>query len=395
MPQTPLYAFIQGQVYYAERTKELISRLPIHAIAIIQHEDIDELAADDLINCQVQAVVNLSASMSGNYPSYGTQKLIQAGVPVYDLIVSSNEKQLIKASETGIIVQNKLWVQQRNVTHFISMLIPYSPLHITYKLQLASQNKQAHLHEFVSNSLRHAVREVDEMIRPVKLPKLHISLQDRHALIVSRGKDHVQDLQALSAYIQEAQPVLIGVDGGADAIVDCGYEPDLIIGDMDSVHTHSIQRAKDLVVHAYQNGYAPGMAYITECGLSAQTFACKGTSEDAALILAYEAGAAIIVTVGSHTGMIDFMEKGRKGMGSTILARLKVADKLIDAKGFQKLLSLNQLYNERKRGLTYEPHEHHYPRLPGGEQNWTHAGFFNQAYQSAEDTDRRGRRWQH
>ncbi|HHV82143.1 MAG TPA: hypothetical protein GXX43_00515, partial [Tepidanaerobacter syntrophicus] len=157
--------------------------------------------------------------------------------------------------------------------------------------------------------------------------------------------NYKEDLAAIKTYIDEVRPVLIGVDGGADALLEYGYTPDIIIGDMDSVSDNTLRicKEKDIVVHAYPDGRSPGLERIKKLGLDAKIFTSPGTSEDIAMLLAYEKGADLIVAVGTHSSMIDFLEKGRKGMGSTFLVRLKVGSILVDAKGVSKL------YNQRLR----------------------------------------------
>jgi uncharacterized membrane-anchored protein len=127
------------------------------------------------------------------------------------------------------------------------------------------------------------------------------------------------------------------VDGGADALLENGFRPDLILGDMDSVSDEALLCGAELVVHAYPDGRAPGLARVEKLGMTATTMPVPGTSEDAAMLLAHGQGAELIVAVGTHSNMIDFLEKGRAGMASTFLVRLKVGSILVDAKGVNKL----------------------------------------------------------
>src|SRR5687768_5849398 len=139
------------------------------------------------------------------------------------------------------------------------------------------------------------------------------------------------------------KPLLVAVDGGADALMDFGMKPDMIIGDMDSVTTEGLLSGAELVVHAYAGGAAPGLERLEALGVDALVFEATGTSEDIAMLLAYEKGAELIVAVGTHANMIEFMDKGRKGMASTFLTRLRVGPILVDAKG------VGRLYHTRVR----------------------------------------------
>ena len=194
---------------------------------------------------------------------------------------------------------------------------------------------------FVDNTLAYARKEVELIAGTVPVPPLKTRIEGRHALVVVRGFNYKEDLQAIRPYINEVRPVLIGVDGGADALREFGYRPDIVIGDMDSVSDQALREAKDVVVHAYPNGEAPGLKKVKELGIPAVTLPLPGTSEDVAMLLAYEKGARLIVAVGTHSNVLDFLEKGRRGMGSTFLVRLKVGAILVDAKG------VSQLYRSR------------------------------------------------
>jgi uncharacterized membrane-anchored protein len=131
--------------------------------------------------------------------------------------------------------------------------------------------------------------------------------------------------------------VLIGVDGGADALLDRGAVPDLIIGDFDSVSERALRCGAQLIVHGFTDGRAPGAERLDELGLPYTVFSAPGTSEDVAMLLAYEKGAELMVAVGTHNSMVEFLDKGRAGMASTFLVRMKVGDALVDAKGVSRL----------------------------------------------------------
>jgi len=180
-----------------------------------------------------------------------------------------------------------------------------------------------------------------------------VRFRGRHVLVVVRGIGYKDDLAALrrSGYLQEMKPLLVGVDGGADALREIGYQPDVIIGDMDSVSEETLRSGATLVVHGYADAAAPtpGAERLDDLDLEYATFRSAGTSEDIAMLMAFEQGAELIVAVGTHSSMIEFLDKGRPGMASTFLVRMRVGPILVDAKGVSKLYETRV----RKRDLLF------------------------------------------
>jgi uncharacterized membrane-anchored protein len=169
------------------------------------------------------------------------------------------------------------------------------------------------------------------------VPELRTKLDGRHALVIARGYRHREDLHTLRAYIREFKPVLVAVDGGADALLEAGYRPHLIVGDMDSVSDRALTCGAEIVVHAYADGAAPGLERVRELGLDSVLCPATGTSEDIALLLTDELGARLIVAVGMRYTLVEFLDKGRPGMASAILTRMRVGDKIVEPKGVSRL----------------------------------------------------------
>jgi uncharacterized membrane-anchored protein len=199
------------------------------------------------------------------------------------------------------------------------------------------------LERFAVNTLEYIQREAKLTFEPVELPPIKTQFRGRHALVVVRGHDYRTDLAALRPYIREYQPVLIGVDGGADALLEMRLKPDIIIGDFDSVSEAALGTGAELIHHVHLDGRAPGREALQTWGVPYHEFVVDGTSEDVAMLLAYEAGAQLIVAVGTHASMVEFLDKGRQGMSSTFLTRLRLGPALVDAKG------VNRLYEGRVR----------------------------------------------
>lgn len=322
---------ISGRIKVDKRTKELVKRIQTHEIAVINHPDLDELAALSLIRARVKAVINARPSMSGRYPNLGPLALINHRIPLLDnvgqRVMDLRDGQFIVIKGDTIFLENEILAQGtwQNRESVLAMM------------EKSKDNLSSSMDRFVDNTLYHAGQERSLILGDLKIPKLKTNFQDRHTLIVTRGKTYYEDLRTIKTYIEDMKPLLVGVDGGADALRECGYIPHMIFGDMDSVSDEVLASGAEIVVHAYPGGYAPGLERIRGLGLQACVFAVPGTSEDAAMLLAYHGGTELIVALGTHTNMIDFLEKGRSGMASTILTRIKVGSILVDAKGVSKL----------------------------------------------------------
>lgn len=285
-----------------------------------------------LVDAKVAAVINAAKSCSGRYPNLGPSVLLDAGIPLIDSVGEDPFKGL-REGETielddgricragGTVAEGELLTRER----------------VKELVEASKANLGAELEKFAENTLAYVTTEKSLLLDPAHLPDVRTSINGRHALVVVRGESYKEDLAIIRTYIHEMKPVLIGVDGGADAIIELGLKPDMIIGDMDSVTDSALGCGAEIIVHAYANGKAPGLERVQKLGLQPHVCSVPGTSEDLALLLAYEKGAELIVAVGTHSHLIDFLDKGRKGMSSTFLVRLKVGNRLVDAKGVSRL----------------------------------------------------------
>lgn len=326
---------IRGRARVDKRTKDLTKRLQPGDIAVIDHEDIDRIAAEGLVQKQVKAVVNASRSSTGRYPNLGPLLLCSAGLHVID---EAGPGVMTIAEGAKVVVDgDRVYRQNGEGLVEIARGKLLTLQDAEKKLDLAKQSISTELERFAENTIGYIKDERDVLLEAARLPEVRTDFHGRHVLIVVRGYDYKDDLAALTAYIREVRPLLIGVDGGADALMDAGLKPDMIIGDMDSVTTETLLAGAELVVHAYSGGHAPGLERLEALGLPAITFEASGTSEDIAMLLAFERGAELIVAVGTHANLIEFLDKGRKGMASTFLVRLRVGPILVDAKGVSRL----------------------------------------------------------
>jgi uncharacterized membrane-anchored protein len=321
-----------GTARLDRRTKHLVKRLDEKDIAIIDHADLDRISAEELLESGVRVVVNVAASTTGSYPNAGPLTLVRGGVRLIDARDVDLFEE-VKEGEQLVVRGASLF---RNGTRLAAGRA-LSEEELERALEEQRGRVSEALERFAENTLRHIREETTVLSEGVQLPQLRTVFRDKHALVVARSPETRRDLSIVGPYIADFKPVLVGVDGGADALLDAGYKPDLIVGDMDSVSDKALASGAELVVHAYLGGSAPGRTRLDRLGLHSAVLPVSGLSEDAAMLLAYEKGAELIVAVGTHFNLLEFLERRRAGMSSTFLTRLKVGEKLIDARGVSRL----------------------------------------------------------
>jgi uncharacterized membrane-anchored protein len=321
-----------GPVRLGKRTKRLVKRLKPHDIAVIDHAEIDRVSGEDLVGTGVRCVINCSRSASPRYGNQGPVILTDAGIHLVDM-PAAPLFDMLKDGEAVTVRAGKLYrgeellwdgeVQDRDA--------------VRGAYESGRRGIGEALEAFAENTLEH-IREERELVSgSLHLPELSTTIRDRPVLVVVRGVDHKKDLRALRPYVRDMKPVLIGVDGGADAIIEEGHKPDMIVGDMDSATDHALGCGSELVVHAYPDGRAPGRDRLDRLDLDYKVVPAAATSEDVAMLMAAEKGAELIVSVGSHFNLVEFLDKSRSGMSSTFLTRLRVGEILVDAKGVSRL----------------------------------------------------------
>jgi uncharacterized membrane-anchored protein len=323
---------VTGTIRLGKRTKDLVKKLGPTDIAVIDHRNLDRIAAEELAATQVRAVVNVSPSSDGTYPNAGPLTLVRAGVPLID-VQDPALFERISDGDAGSIEGGRISVGGELVAE--GRLLEVDEL--ASELDDQRRRIDSALHDFTENTMAHIREERELLSGTIDFPDTETVFRDRHVLIVVRGADHLKDLRALRAYIRDVRPVLVGVDGGADAIVKEGYKPDMVLGDMDSAREATLRTGAELVVHAYPDGSAPGADRLHEMGLEHLVVPSAGTSQDVAMLLASEKGASLIVSVGSHFNLVEFLDKNRAGMSSTFLTRLRIGETLVDAKGVSRL----------------------------------------------------------
>lgn len=316
------------------KTKNLAPRLAAGEVAVINHADLDQVAAETLVDANPVAVINAAPCSTGRYPNLGPLLLCQAGILVIDdvgdeVMSSISDGATVSINGGTVAVEGEV-VAKGTVQDHDS---------VVSAIDRAQANISEALEQFAENTADYMQREIALLTGEVEIPETRTKFTGRHVLIVVRGIDYKEDLNLLrrSGYLKDMRPVLVAVDGGADALMAIGEIPDVIIGDFDSVSEQTLRCGAELIVHGYTDGRAPGAKRLEKMGLDYIVYSSPGTSEDIAMLLAYENGAELMVAVGSHNSMVEFLDKGRAGMASTFLVRMKVGSSLVDAKGVSRL----------------------------------------------------------
>lgn len=323
---------VAGDVRLGKRTKDLVKRLKPGEIAVIDHADLDRIAAEDLVGCGVSAVVNVAPFSTDRYPNVGPLILARAGIPMVEVVGAD----LFERLDDGDVVS---LVGGAITKGSEELAVGTRPTLAEVEERLVAQRDRIDvaIAEFATNTIEHVREESGLLSGEIDLPPTRTKFADRHVLIVVRGPGYREDLAALNSYMRDVRPLIVAVDGAADAVLAAGFTPDVILGDMDSATDESLSCGAELIVHAYADGRAPGKERLDHAGYEHLVIPAPGTSQDVAMLLAHEKGAKLIVTVGAHFNLVEFLDKNRAGMSSTFLTRLRVGETLVDAKGVSRL----------------------------------------------------------
>lgn len=318
---------LQGRIKVGLKTKKLVNYLCQDDIAVIHHDDIDEMAAIALIHTGVKAIINTGRSMTGRFKSTGAITLIESNMIVIDTVLPMD---YFKDDDVVAVLDNDI-INNSFIYEDVCTVVNWD--YIKKRQLEAETNENTEIIKFINNTMEHTTRDLDRLVYFHEYPKLETRLEGRHAIVVVRNNTSLEEIALLKNHIEKNNPVFIGVDGGADVIVNSGYTPDILVGDMDSVSDIGIYKSRELLLHAYANGYCPCLQRIAQMNIPYNIIRIAGTSEDVALMLAYHKRAELIILVGGHSCMYDFLCKGRPGMASTFITRVMIGSKLVDCRG--------------------------------------------------------------
>jgi len=317
---------VTGVARVSRRSDALLGRVGHKDIVIFDHIDIDRATADALVKAGVTAVINASPSISGRYPNLGPEILVASDIILVDGV---GEKIFGKVKDGAKIRIDggAVYLGEEPVAQGTEQ----SPESVADLMIEAKTGMSSQLEAFAANAIEYMKRERTLLLDGVGVPQISTDLEGKQVLVVSASADNKAQLKSLKKYISDYRPVLVGVDGGADALREAGYTPDLIIGNPESIDSETLRCGAEVVIPAHTDGHAPGLERLQDLAVGAVTFPATGTTEDLALLLVDAHDASLIVTVGIRTTLTDLLDRGRGSTASTFLVRMRVANKVVEA----------------------------------------------------------------
>ena len=322
---------VGGAARVDRRIRALLPRLRAGDVAVIDQLDLDRATAQRLLDAGVVAVLNASASISGRFPNLGPQVLADAGVVMVDQLGDS----LFEAVKDGTPVV----VDGDTVRVGPERTLTGRPLDRDAVSELVAEARtglSAQLDAFTHNSTEFLRREQDVLLHGRGVPQVSTRIADRPVVVVVPGRDFESELKHARRFVAEQKPVVVAVDGAAEKLRAARIRPDVVVvssstRDEDLPSVRTLKDATDVVVRVDRGTPRAALERFTKWGLSPLAFETSATTEDAAMILADSAHASVIVGVGMHATLDEFLDRQRAGLASTYLTRLKVGPKLVDA----------------------------------------------------------------
>src|SRR5919112_301958 len=278
--------------------------------------------------------------ISGRYPNLGPEVLADAGIPLVDSVGATG----LAAVRDGSRVRlhgGTLYVDDEPVASGREVDAE------TVRAEMAGARRGlvSQLETFTHNSTAFLRREQDLLLHGRGVPRPATRIAGRPVVVVVRGHEYAAELAAIRPFLREQQPVLIGVERGADALREAGFRPDIVLvngrtEDAEQPTAKTLRAARDVVVRIDRGGDRTSLEQLERLGVRPLRLETAATCEDAALILADAGDASVIVGVGMHATLDEFLDRQRSGLASTYLTRLKVGPRLVDATAVPVLYSV-------------------------------------------------------
>jgi uncharacterized membrane-anchored protein len=331
---------ITGTARVDRRTASALKRVRRGDVAIIDHLDVDRAQAEALVAAGVVAVVNASPFISGRYPNLGPELLAKSGVVMLDA-VGPEVLHAVRDGTTVRLHEGEVFQGDRLVARGEEL----SAETIRDRMAEARSGLATQLQSFTHNTTEFLRREQDLLLHGQGMPELRTPLEGRPVVVVVRGYDYLEDLRRLRRFVREQRPVLVGVDAGADALLEAGLRPDIVVVGEHEMRAgdKALRSAREVVLHTDRSERAALGERLERLGVRPKPLAASGSTEDVAMLLADTAGASLVVIVGTHATLDEFLDRQRTGLASAFLTRLRIGPKLVDAK------SVEQLYSGRVR----------------------------------------------
>jgi uncharacterized membrane-anchored protein len=296
----------------------LLRRVGPGDVAVLDVVDLDAGTAEQLVRRGVVAVVNASPSTSGRYPNRGPAVLVDAGVALLD-DVGSEVFRTLSDGEQVRVAGDALLVGQRVVARGC----PQSAESVAASAEHARAGLAAQLTDLTANTTALLLDSREQLLEGVGIPGTRTVLRGRHVLVVTGSYDG--DLGLLKEYLRQHRPVLVGVDDGADLLLERGLRPDVVVGQPEALSDAAVRVARDVVVPHE----SPGRSRLEAHGVQPVSFRAAAASEDMALLVVAAQEPALVVAAGLPLSVEHLLDRGREAGAAGLLTRLHVGDRLV------------------------------------------------------------------
>ncbi len=209
---------ISGTVRDGSRRERALKRMSAGDIVVIDAPDISRPLAQQLIDAEVAAVINTGAFTTGFVPNYGPHMLLNADIAMVEN-AGSEAFDKLKDGKVGRLHEGKLYYGDRRVA--AGDVVDEAALEASF--DEANANMVDRLEALSGNLVEFAKTESPLYIDGLGIPNESEPLHGRKVVVVSPGEGHKETLEELKNFIREYEPLLIGVDSGADTLFEMKY----------------------------------------------------------------------------------------------------------------------------------------------------------------------------